>query len=98
LYLFFYIADSTFIPLVLILIASWNSEEKRKKFFIEFAQRNGFDPYNPENWYSQPIKNVMLAKVDTSLLLFLIFNLILGSKWSFELLFQHTSCFASVIS
>jgi hypothetical protein len=36
----------------------WMSIENRRKFFIEFAQEMGFDPFVPENW-----NNVTYAKI-----------------------------------
>eukprot|EP00026_Physarum_polycephalum_P002145 Phypoly_transcript_02149.p1 GENE.Phypoly_transcript_02149~~Phypoly_transcript_02149.p1 ORF type:complete len:898 (+),score=87.49 Phypoly_transcript_02149:121-2814(+) len=32
--------------------------ESRRKFFENYAQKNMFDPHNPENWYSQPRKRI----------------------------------------
>lgn len=30
----------------------WNKAENRRKFFLEFASANNFDPLIPANWYS----------------------------------------------
>lgn len=38
--------------------------ENRKKFFENFAKKKGFDPLEPENWYSQPLSNFMAEKVN----------------------------------
>jgi len=36
-----------------------NKAETRRKFFEEFAKDNGFDPLNPQHWYSVRKKNIM---------------------------------------
>jgi hypothetical protein len=41
----------------------WNKAEKRRKFFEDYARAHGFDPLNPENWYSEPSANIMATKV-----------------------------------
>jgi hypothetical protein len=47
-----------------IISASWYvSAENRKAFFENYARDHGFDPGNPENWYSQPYKKIISVKV-----------------------------------
>eukprot|EP00026_Physarum_polycephalum_P001704 Phypoly_transcript_01706.p1 GENE.Phypoly_transcript_01706~~Phypoly_transcript_01706.p1 ORF type:complete len:1010 (+),score=136.82 Phypoly_transcript_01706:80-3109(+) len=36
----------------------WNSESKRKQFFIDFASRQNFDPLVAENWYPITIQAI----------------------------------------
>eukprot|EP00026_Physarum_polycephalum_P000538 Phypoly_transcript_00539.p1 GENE.Phypoly_transcript_00539~~Phypoly_transcript_00539.p1 ORF type:complete len:959 (+),score=132.38 Phypoly_transcript_00539:57-2933(+) len=40
----------------------WNEFDNRKKFFLQFAKDNGFDPHNPNNWYSQRRHKLYAAK------------------------------------
>lgn len=35
----------------------------RIAFFVEYAKKYGFDPANPENWYSQPSSRILAMKV-----------------------------------
>jgi len=35
----------------------------RRKFFETFADRNGFDPLNPDNWYQQTRKKILSSPV-----------------------------------
>jgi hypothetical protein len=42
--------------------SSWKDIQTRRKFFEMYAKRNGFDPLNPENWYSQ-IQNKIISQV-----------------------------------
>lgn len=41
----------------------WKDKEDRVSFFLEYATKRGFDPYNPENWYSQSRDNIFAEKV-----------------------------------
>ena len=34
-------------------------KENRRKFFMDFAAQNGFDPLKPENWYSQQRQRIV---------------------------------------
>lgn len=34
-----------------------------KQFFNDFAHQAGFDPLNPQNWYSVKIKDIMEVRV-----------------------------------
>eukprot|EP00026_Physarum_polycephalum_P008136 Phypoly_transcript_08214.p1 GENE.Phypoly_transcript_08214~~Phypoly_transcript_08214.p1 ORF type:complete len:513 (-),score=83.64 Phypoly_transcript_08214:5-1384(-) len=40
----------------------WNNSENRRKFFEDYANANGFDPLDPENWYSQSSKQIFSFK------------------------------------
>eukprot|EP00026_Physarum_polycephalum_P003664 Phypoly_transcript_03677.p1 GENE.Phypoly_transcript_03677~~Phypoly_transcript_03677.p1 ORF type:complete len:748 (+),score=79.94 Phypoly_transcript_03677:247-2244(+) len=40
----------------------WSDPENRKKFFVDYAQANGFDPYDGSNWYTISIGSIMRAK------------------------------------
>jgi hypothetical protein len=35
----------------------------RKKVLLNYADKSGFDPFDPLNWYSQPLDQIMLFKV-----------------------------------
>jgi hypothetical protein len=37
--------------------------DTNRKFFIDFAVSSGFDPLNPENWYSIPRQRMLGYKV-----------------------------------
>jgi hypothetical protein len=37
---------------------------KRKNFFLEYAQKSGFSPYVPDNWYTQQKARIMSIKVE----------------------------------
>lgn len=39
----------------------WNQEANRRKFFIDFAKKMGFDPLVPENW-NRVTKSQLLAE------------------------------------
>eukprot|EP00026_Physarum_polycephalum_P001627 Phypoly_transcript_01629.p1 GENE.Phypoly_transcript_01629~~Phypoly_transcript_01629.p1 ORF type:complete len:1030 (-),score=139.53 Phypoly_transcript_01629:75-3164(-) len=41
---------------------SIKEKANRRKFFENYAKENGFDPLNPEKWYSQPNKKILLVK------------------------------------
>eukprot|EP00026_Physarum_polycephalum_P001298 Phypoly_transcript_01299.p1 GENE.Phypoly_transcript_01299~~Phypoly_transcript_01299.p1 ORF type:complete len:1145 (+),score=200.33 Phypoly_transcript_01299:2-3436(+) len=41
---------------------AWSDVDKRRKFFEQFANDNGFSSANPENWYAQPPELIMSAK------------------------------------
>eukprot|EP00026_Physarum_polycephalum_P002930 Phypoly_transcript_02939.p1 GENE.Phypoly_transcript_02939~~Phypoly_transcript_02939.p1 ORF type:complete len:825 (+),score=95.05 Phypoly_transcript_02939:89-2563(+) len=44
----------------------WSSAENRRKFFVEFAKQNNFDPLLPENWYSVPKQKLKgLKKIES---------------------------------
>jgi hypothetical protein len=56
---------------------AWRDIRKRRKFFVQYAIENGFDPYNPENWYSQTKDLVLSNKVcDCFLFLLIMLNVI----------------------
>jgi len=40
----------------------WKKSENRRIFFEEYADINGFDPYNPENWYLQQKRKILTTK------------------------------------
>jgi hypothetical protein len=44
-------------------IMKWNTEESRRKFFVSYAKTHHFDPYKPDNWYSQSKVEIMSHKV-----------------------------------
>lgn len=37
--------------------------ENRRKFFENYAAENGFDPRDPEKWYSEPIPKIKAVRV-----------------------------------
>eukprot|EP00026_Physarum_polycephalum_P001731 Phypoly_transcript_01733.p1 GENE.Phypoly_transcript_01733~~Phypoly_transcript_01733.p1 ORF type:complete len:1003 (+),score=155.23 Phypoly_transcript_01733:421-3009(+) len=39
-----------------------NAGENRKQFFINYARENGFNPLQPQNWYSHPLDKIMSVK------------------------------------
>ena len=41
----------------------WLDVDKRKQFFIKFAQTHSFDPLLPDNWYSIRHSSIVAAKV-----------------------------------
>lgn len=41
----------------------WRNPKNRRKFFEEYAKENGFDPYQPDNWYSQAKHKIEEKKV-----------------------------------
>jgi hypothetical protein len=55
--------------LILKQIATRYNFENRKKFFEDYAKQNGFDPYNPVNWYTQPRENIMSVKVGKAIMI-----------------------------
>ena len=41
----------------------WETVANRRKFFEKFAQNNGFDPHNPDNWYLQAMHKIKDVRV-----------------------------------
>lgn len=41
----------------------WNNVDNRKKFFIDYAARNHFDPLVANNWYNVPRDDIIAEKV-----------------------------------
>eukprot|EP00026_Physarum_polycephalum_P018830 Phypoly_transcript_20577.p1 GENE.Phypoly_transcript_20577~~Phypoly_transcript_20577.p1 ORF type:complete len:206 (+),score=32.24 Phypoly_transcript_20577:67-618(+) len=37
-------------------------EANRRKFFEDYAKQHGFDPLNPENWYTEPVEKIMAVR------------------------------------
>jgi len=46
----------------------WQNQENRRKFFCEFADQVGFDPYVPTNWATIGNKDILAKEVVTSCL------------------------------
>ena len=46
----------------------WEKSNNRRIFFEDYASSNGFDPYNPENWYMQQKHKILTKKVRNSFL------------------------------
>jgi hypothetical protein len=44
-------------------IEHFAAKNHRQKFFVDFAQRHGFDPFVADNWYSFPFDKLLHAKV-----------------------------------
>ena len=44
-----------------LYLAVWKSPENRRNFFEKYAKQNGFDPLDPELWYSQTKENILAA-------------------------------------
>jgi hypothetical protein len=45
----------------MLFIVSW--PKKRRKVFETYAQRNGFDPLDPNSWYTQSRKRILASTV-----------------------------------
>jgi len=39
--------------------SKWADAKQRRAFFVRYAKENGFDPLNPEDWYSQSLSNII---------------------------------------
>jgi len=59
-----------FSNLVCALENHWHSLENQKRLFEKFAQDNGFDPLNPNNWYAVPFEKLLNYKGMASILLY----------------------------
>lgn len=46
-----------------VLLDYWNNAENRKKFFVDYAKHEKFDPLIPAHWYSQPNDRIMAFPV-----------------------------------
>ena len=44
-------------------VTAYYEVENRRKFFEKYADKKGFDPLKPENWYIQSRKNMLAAQV-----------------------------------
>ena len=42
----------------------WQDIENRKKFFVDFARDNGFDPYDPECWRGVTDAQIVARQVE----------------------------------
>lgn len=42
---------------------AWHEEDNRRKFFEDYAAKNGFDPLDPNEWYKQSIDKLTATKV-----------------------------------
>jgi len=42
---------------------TWQDPEKCRAFFDHFAKRKGFDPLQPENWYTVHLNEMLRSKV-----------------------------------
>lgn len=56
-----------------ITATSWQDLRDRKKFFEEYAEANGFDPHNPENWYTQTANKIKSSKVFSNLFIHFLY-------------------------
>lgn len=76
------------------LNSGWQNAESRRNFFIEYASKRGFDPFNSENWLGQR----MMVKVSKVLLFLLYFDavvlylLLLLLVWSKCNIFSWQQC------
>jgi hypothetical protein len=50
--------------LISILAESLGEVESRRKFFLDFAASNGFNPYMPSSWYSVTSSQILAVKVE----------------------------------
>lgn len=49
--------------LIIDLEHHWTDPSNRKQFFLDFAKAKGFDPYNPESWYTVSSADIAATKV-----------------------------------
>eukprot|EP00026_Physarum_polycephalum_P000948 Phypoly_transcript_00949.p1 GENE.Phypoly_transcript_00949~~Phypoly_transcript_00949.p1 ORF type:complete len:1118 (+),score=84.56 Phypoly_transcript_00949:49-3402(+) len=49
---------------------TWDDEEKRRRFFENYARANDFDPLVPDHWYAQPKDKMMSYKGATEVLVY----------------------------
>lgn len=71
----------------------WHRLVNRRKFFENYAKEQGFDPLVPENWYSQPIQNLMELKVyNLFVFVFIIFRFILFSCSYLIIILGFSAC------
>jgi hypothetical protein len=77
------------------LLGFYTDIGNQRKFFENYAKQHGFDPLKPENWYTQPRKNIM----STTVLLSppLLFNIFIYCNvgWitgSVQIQQQHAEC------
>lgn len=52
-----------FLLIFSILARYWKKPENRRKFFVDYANKNNFDPLVPSNWYSIKVDDVSAEKV-----------------------------------
>ena len=57
------------LSLILFYIVSWHTTESRRIFFERYAEQQGFDPLNPDYWYSQSRDKILAVKVQDLLYL-----------------------------
>ena len=57
-----------------LLIVSWDTLESRRAFFVRYAKENGFDPFNPLGWYSQPLGRIRAIRVYLCFFLLLLLS------------------------
>lgn len=54
-----------FLKIIIFIPAPFANSSARRQFFGEYAQTKGFDPLDPENWYSQSKEGIMSTTVMT---------------------------------
>lgn len=42
---------------------AWHDTKSRRQFFMNYAKRNGFDPFQPGSWYSITTNQISAEKV-----------------------------------
>ena len=58
---------------------AFHKPENRRKFFIDYANANGFDALSPSGWYLQSKDKILATKVISIVLFFCFFSFILSS-------------------
>ena len=48
---------------VTFILGCGNWKDKRRKVFLDFARKSGFDPYVPSNWYPVLMKDIYKHEV-----------------------------------
>jgi hypothetical protein len=50
---------NTFRQYIYLVRLGWQDVQSRRKFFEMYAKKHGFDPLNPENWYSLTYNKIL---------------------------------------
>jgi hypothetical protein len=72
--------SSLYLPLKVNIEGYWHDPKNKRKFFDNVAAKQGFNPLNPENWYSLEYSAILNEKVFFSPFLLLIFCLLLHNR------------------
>ena len=55
--------STPYYPFIYLFLVSWRDVPNRRALFEQYAKEHGFDPYDPNQWYSQNQDSILSTKV-----------------------------------